>query len=154
MPSPFRMPPYTRGSSAGPSWPRRLGALIRAVLLVSVVLCAVAHGRGADEEPHGPMTPVGAVAQVMPGEADEHGPHPPHPRHGAESCADEAVVRTAPQSPESPGQQPSPGADTPAPLLAGAAVLARLWAAPGARRRRPARTTGRTRLARTARLRL
>ncbi|MDX3241581.1 hypothetical protein [Streptomyces sp. ME18-1-4] len=143
------MPLYARRISAGPPWPRRLGSLIRGVLLVAIVLCAVVHGHGTDEEPHVNEPAAVAASEATPGAAHQHGPRTPHPQHGAEECVHEAVVRTAAEAPE----QPSPGADVPTSLVAGAVALGHPLALRGTRRRRRP-GNGRTQLTRTARLRI
>lgn len=148
MPSYFRMPLSAR-RMAGSPWPRRLGTLIRGVLLLAIVLCAVVHGHGTAEEPHGLTPSAPAASEMTPGEAHQHGPHAPHPLLGLEDCVHEAVVRTAAEAPE----QPSAGTDALTPLVAGAVALGHPSALRGTRRRRwPG--NGRTHLTRTARLRI
>lgn len=146
MPSRFRTPLHVRRAPHGSPSPRRLVTLIHGALLLVIVLCAVMHG-GTAEETHGPVPVSVTAAEATPGGAKSHtpharhaphapharhAPHAPHAPHSAHECAPGAVVRTTAQVAE----QPVPGGEAPAAVMASAAVLGSRPAFRATRRRR------------------
>ncbi|MDG5805658.1 hypothetical protein P9869_23930 [Streptomyces ossamyceticus] len=144
-----RMPSYVRQTRALSPWPRLLAALVRGCLLITIVLCAFAHG--PVDEPHRTPTQPSTVLTAVQPSAGHETPHGPHDHHTAEECVPAGVLRAP--APQSSDQPPAP--DT-APLPTGAAATA--VRPPWRGRRRPLRRrrprTGRTALVRTSRWRI
>ncbi|GAA2217237.1 hypothetical protein GCM10010360_35190 [Streptomyces nogalater] len=122
---------------------RRPDPVIRGILVVALMLCAVIHHL-PQETPRAVAVPAAASSMAVNG--DPHGPHVPHE---AEDCAAAVIVRTV--------GQPTVG------LSPAATVLIVLVAVPPARgspllrhvsRRRRRTRTGRLALVRTSRWRI
>ncbi|WKX12573.1 hypothetical protein [Streptomyces sp. NL15-2K] len=137
------MPTHALRALADPRRPRPFDALLRAVLLMAIGLCALVHGPSEETDRPAPAVPA-AVASV----AGEGVPHGPHRHHQGEECALDGAVRTTAQA----AQQPP--ADAAAMALVGVLPLP---AGPPAHRRPyrfRRRHTGRTALVRTSRWRI
>ncbi|MET9848974.1 hypothetical protein [Streptomyces ossamyceticus] len=67
------MPSYVRQARADSPWPRLLAALVRGCLLITIVLCAFAHG--PVDEPHRTPTQPSTVLTAMPPSSGHETPH-------------------------------------------------------------------------------
>lgn len=143
MPTRFRTPAPARCATPGAPRPRRFVSVVRGVLLLALILCAIAHGAEETHRPEHPPAPSTASAAGHPE------PDAPHAPHGAKECAPDAIGRTATPAAE----LPLADAGVMAVLAAVPTAAAGPFARPGTHRRRRART-GRIALARTARWRI